>query len=377
MNVIINVESIRYPLTGIGRYTYELTKQLINSEKIDQLHLYSAGRFLEKIPKQPDKSIHNSLKTNTLSQTKIANKIYYSTMSKIRSFGLRKCRNALYHSPNYYLPRFDGPCIATFHDLSTFKWPSCHEPNKLPALQKALADTLQIADRLITDSEFIRHELANFSGISLNKIDAIPLGFSNQFKPRGRDEIDATLQKYNLNYQKYSLFVGTIEPRKNIKNLINAYKKINKKTKNEYPLVIIGHKGWKSEEIHKVICNEEENGWLRYMGYLSDTELPSIYSGARLFIYPSHYEGFGLPIIEAMASGVPIITSNSSCLPEVAHELALMSDPNDVETLYNHIKKGLDDNLWREKSIKLGIEKSNRYSWQRCAEETINSYQLL
>jgi glycosyltransferase involved in cell wall biosynthesis len=138
-------------------------------------------------------------------------------------------------------------------------------------------------------------------------------------------------EAYGLSHGSYSLCVTTIEPRKRIDSLLAAYARLPEKLRVVYPLILVGGKGWRSEHLHQAIDAAANAGWLHYLGFVPEDDLPALYAGARLFVYPSSYEGFGLPVIEAMASGVPVVTSNRSCLPEIASGAAKLVDPDDVE----------------------------------------------
>lgn len=377
MKVILNVEPIRFPLTGIGRYTYELAKALRTSSCIDELKLFSATRFLQELPQSDlkDNPVHGLKRI--VQKSYLAMEAYRLLMPWLRSKALRKHGDYIYHSPNFFLPVFPGRKVATFHDLSPFTWSECHDPVKVRYLQKELRTTLNRADRLITDSEFTRCELAEFSGLAMDKIHAVPLASAPEFQPYPEVDLQPLLKRYQLEYQGYSLFVGTIEPRKNIVTLLDAYARLPVSVRRQWPLILTGYKGWQSEAIHARIKDAERQGWARYLGFLPAEDLPGLYAGARLFAFPSLYEGFGLPVLEAMSSGVPVVCSDSSSLPEVVGSAALMCAPMDVETLAMNLLKGLEDNIWRTQAVTQGLQRSAGFSWERCAQETIAVYQKL
>ncbi|HDV3496975.1 TPA: glycosyltransferase family 4 protein, partial [Escherichia coli] len=181
-------------------------------------------------------------------------------------------------------------------------------------------------------------------------------------------------RKYNLSFKNYTLFIGSIEPRKNISTLLTAYNRLPLSLRQRVPLVISGFKGWNSDDLHKRFMKGEREGWLRYLGFTPYADLPALYAGATTFIFPSIYEGFGLPVLEAMASGTPVVCSNSSSLPEVVGDVALMCDALDVETLTTLIIKSLEDDPWRLWAGEHGIQRASQFSWERCASETITAY---
>lgn len=331
------------------------------------------------IYEQRSKALNDSL--NALKKLVIKIKpirlLYQFIFPRIQQYYLRKFTNYIYHGPNYYLPKFDGKSVVIIYDLSVFSWAWCRPPERVRILQTEIKQSLKRASLLITDSEFVKQELANFSGWSLDKIRVIHLAAADVFKPRPEEETQSVITKYNLNYGEYSLYVGTIEPRKNIATLLDAYENLPLETRKKWPLLIVGFKGWKSEDVHIKMQKGADEGWFKYLGYVEADELPYIYAAARLFIFPSMYEGFGLPVLEAMASGVPVVCSNSSSLPEVVGDAAAMCDPKDVRGLSDLIDVGLSDLSWRNNAVKKGLIQAKKFSWKRCAEETAKVYQEL
>lgn len=374
MNVILSIEAVRFPLTGIGRYSYELAKGLMASDEIDQLKLFSGLRFSSGLPASREASTSVYSLKRVVQRSRLLTALYQTGNPVIRWMTLRGCNDYVYHSPNFFLPPFRGRKIATFHDLSAFNWAECYEPVKVRYLQKGLRHTLDNADALITDSEFTRRELASFSGWSLDKIHAIPLASSPEFYPRGEMQTLPVLKKYGLRYQGYTLYVGTIEPRKNLGRLLDAYARLPLELRRRWPLVLSGYKGWRSEGVHNRVRGAEREGWARYLGYVDAEELPHLYAGARVFVFPSLYEGFGLPVLEAMSSGVPVVCSDSSSLPEVAGGAALMSDPLDVVGMSENIQFCLENDTWRYTAIARGLERARHFSWQACVEDTLAVY---
>ncbi|KMQ75040.1 glycosyltransferase family 4 protein [Marinobacter subterrani] len=374
MKVILSVEPVRFPLTGIGRYAYELAKGMQSSDEIEELKLFSGTRFLPGLPEPASSSGGTHGLKQLVQKSSLAMEAYRLLMPILRKQALKGHEDFIYHGPNFFLPPFPGRKVATFHDLSPFKWAECFDPVKVKYLQREFRKTLDTADALITDSEFTRHELAEFAGWPLEKIHAIPLAAGPEFRPRTESEVRKVLSRYGLTYQGYSLFVGTIEPRKNIIRLLEAYEQLPKSVRQRWPLVLTGYRGWKSDDIHARIKDAEREGWAKYLGFLPAEELPLMYSAARLFVFPSLYEGFGLPVLEAMQSGVPVVCSNQASLPEVVGDAALHKSPDDLVGLADAFSLALGNDEQRKRMISGGLLQAEGFTWGRCVKETVMVY---
>ena len=377
MKVILSIDPVRFPLTGIGRYTYELAKHLKEITEVDDLKFLSGYRFAH-LPEPEQASVTHKGSSTKLRQVVLKNtlsrELYRLVSPLLKQHAIRDYADHVYHGPNFYLPSFKGPSVCTFHDLSIFKWAHCHPPERVRYMRKEIAATLKRADMLITDTETTRQEVAAYFGWPLDKIRAVPLACSADFRPRNEAALSTVLTKHGLTLQGYSLYVGTIEPRKNLDVLLDAYALLPLAVRQQWPLILIGYQGWRSEYLHERIKAAVSEGWVRYLGFVDANELPLLYAGARVFVFPSLYEGFGLPVLEAMASGIPVVCSNASTLPEVAGEAAAMCDPQDVDTLSELINRALQDDNWRERAVKKGLLQAAKFSWKRCATETATVY---
>lgn len=368
MKLILGVDAIRPPLTGIGRYTWELAKHYSTRDHdFDSLRFFASGKWIDN----PSRMLDVAPK---IAQRGLVKKFLRLPASARRWHLRREMSHALFHSPNYFLPETVDGGVVTIHDLSVFKYPETHPAERLRHFEQSFASTLSRASHLITDSEAIREEVATFFGWAKEKITAIHLGVPEEFQPYQAELHVEPLDRLGLNPDSYCLCVSTLEPRKRIDRLLDAYVQLPIKIRSKYQLVLAGSSGWLNDSLQKKIRRGEDEGWLRYLGFVSESSLPALYAGARAFFLPSLYEGFGLPILEALASGVPTLTSNCSSLPEVAGGAAWLVEPDDHDALREGIEKVICDDQWRELARMTGLKVAEEMTWDRCARQTFGVY---
>lgn len=385
MRIILGVDSITRPLTGIGRYAWELAKRLPGSEELRTAIFFAHGKFISREqllgigdesafnPSRVQWSILSSIRRR-LARYHLASSVYGKLMPMVGRMRLHSYSDFLFHSPSYIIPPFDGPSIATIHDLSAFRYPQWQPQSRVSRMNTAIDGTLKRAAHLIADSETVRREIIDYFSWPTEKITAVPLGVDNSFYPLTPDITGPVLGSFGLTHGSYALCIATIEPRKNIDRLIKAFELLPPYLRQNFPLVLVGDIGWNSDVIHKQIDLASRKGWLKYLGYVPESNLPALYSGCRAFLYPSLYEGFGLPLIEAMACGAPVVTSNRSCMPEVAGDAGLLVDPEDVLSIAEGIERVLADEKWRSFAITLGIERTRTMTWDVTAQKTVKVY---
>ncbi len=374
MRVIFNVDAISAPLTGIGRYALELANGLAGHAAIEELRLYSAVRWVDDPAEALSSNrIFASLRQNLPFKTR-ALEIYAGMRNVLFRAHTRKLRGFLLHTPNYILMPFDGPCVTTVHDLSAFNYPDTHPPERVRFLERHLPRSLERADRVLADSQFIAAEIHDKLGVSREKLRVVPLGVDPKYHPRDAAELAGAMQRHGLAAGGYLLVVATQEPRKNLVRLARAYARLPASLRAQHPLVIVGARGWLNAELEKALAPLEAGGSIRRLGYVSEDDLPLIYAGARAFAFPSLYEGFGLPVLEALASGIPVLTSNVSSLPEVCAGIALCIDPLDESLLAEGLQRLLEDEAWRLQAAAGGMRHAARFPWSRCVDETVAVY---
>lgn len=233
------------------------------------------------------------------------------------------------------------------------------------------------AAKILAVSQTTKDDLVRVYKTDPNKIIVTHLGLKEDFRPMKYEEAQPVLDKYNLVYQKYILFVGTIQPRKNIIRLVEAYKKINRQNHVEEKLVIAGGRGWLWEPILKKVKMVGLDGSTKYLDYVPKEDLPYLYAGAKLLTLPALYEGFGFPPLEAMASGVPVVVSNISSLPEIVGDVGVLVDPNSVDSIAEGLLKVLMDQNLRNDMIRRGLERAKQFTWENTARKTLEVFESL
>lgn len=379
IDLILGADSIGAPLTGIGRYAFELARALPHHPGIERVRYFSLGRWVgwQSLQSADSTSAPQRSLRSTLASNRAAVHAYRLLMPALQRLRLRGQGAAIYHAPDYFVPPFAGASVATVHDLSHHIHPEFHPLARIAYMRRALPASLRRTTHVITVSESTRRDLIACQGYPADRITAIALGASPSFRPHSPAELAPTLQRLGLQSQGYSLYVGTVEPRKNLDRLLTAYENLPQSLRTQYPLVMAGGPGWSAEHTHQRMARAANAGWLHYLRYIPQAELPALYAGARLFVYPSLYEGFGLPVLEAMASGTPVITSSTSSLPEVAGLAALQIHPLDTAALGTAVAKGLQDDVWRARASHAGLKRARQFSWQRCVQQTVQVYQRL
>ena len=368
----LNGAALLSPLTGIGQYTKSLAENLIASGEID-LNIFYVARWSKEVRTEPFPSL-GPIKTFI---KKVVPHPYLVSRAlqgwKFHS-GAQDRHVSIYHEPNFLPLRFAGPTVVSIHDLSWIRFPETHPKERVAIMNRILPFALERVQHVITDSEFIRREVIAEFGVSADRVTTTLLAPRSMFKPRDEAMCATTLSKYNLQQRGYFLVVGTLEPRKNVETAVRAHADLPEAIRRRFPLVLVGMRGWLTSRLEGELKAPVERAEVRPLGFVTDDQLADLYSGAIALIYPSLYEGFGLPPLEAMACGTPVIISNVSSLPEVAGNAAVMHDPMDIDALRNAMTRFIEDReFWLQKAA-ASLKQSALFSWERCAKETIAVY---
>lgn len=270
------------------------------------------------------------------------------------------------------IPSYAKKRVLLIADMSFKKYPQFTERKNLNFLNRNVGTAIKRSDRIITISENAKKEICDFYKVPSEKVDVVYPGCPKSIKKiDDLDLIEELKNKLGVE-KKYILFVGTLEPRKNLKRLVEAYDLLGDKLKQEYQLVLCGGKGWYYDEIFDIVREHQLEKHIIFTGYASESDLSLWYSGASALVYPSFYEGFGIPVLEAFTCGIPVVCSNTSSLPEVGGDAVVYCDPNNIENIRDSIKNILEDDGLRKTNIQRGYDQLKQFSWDDSAKRILN-----
>lgn len=279
----------------------------------------------------------------------------------------------LLHVPGFDAPLWKPcPVVLTVHDLIGMLFPRNLPPVSRLYWANWLPFTIRFADVVLADSECTRRDIARLLRLPPERIEVIPLGVDERFAPQSRGDIEGCRAQYALP-EHFVLYVGTIEPRKGVDILIDAFAKVARRLPHH--LVITGKRGWYWEPVSRRAAASAVGDRIHFLDYLADEDLPALYAAASVFVFPSRYEGFGLPVLEAMACGAPVVCSSASSLPEVAGQAALLVSPGQPEALAEAIEAVLDDSALREGLREKGLRRARNFTWEKTARATLRVYE--
>ena len=349
-------------MDGIGWFTYETVKRMSQNHPEHEFVLI----FDRKIPEKFQFSSNVSLKTLS-PQARIP--ILWTTWFQfsLPRF-LKKIKADLFISPEGWIPlNLDIPTLVVIHDLNFEHHPENIIPSHRNHLLKYFPKYAEKASRIATVSEFSQQDISECYNVPLEKIDVVYNGVGDKFKPLSREEIKLVQQRIS-DGSPYFLFVGTLHPRKNLENLFKAFEIFKKENKSSYKLVVAGNKKWWPKKLDRLYQQLNCRNDIIFTGRLSEEELAEVMASAAALTYVPHFEGFGIPLLEAMKSEVPIITSNTSSMPEVAGEAAVYCDPFDVQSIAGAMDQLVSSHTLGIDLVRIGRERVFKFSWDKTAE---------
>ncbi|HEX8072003.1 MAG TPA: glycosyltransferase family 1 protein [Pyrinomonadaceae bacterium] len=364
MRIGIDGIPLATPKTGIGHYTFELAQGLAR--------LAPSAEFELVAPVALD--LGAGLPPNLRAVYQPVNAISRRWWTVGLPLYARRERLALYHGTNYNVPLWQRcPTVVTVHDLSLLLHSDTHREDLVRRARRRLPTMTRIAARVVTDSEAVKREIHEHLGVPAEKIVAVPLAPRRVFRPVAAAEARAACRRLGVE-DEFILFVGTVEPRKNLLTLVRAFAELTRATDLRPQLVIAGQKGWLTEELDAYVERSALKERILFTGYVADEDLRALYTACRVAVYPSLYEGFGLPPLEAMACGAPVVTSRIPVIEETSAGVARLVAPTDVEELTAALVELLTDEGARAQMSEAGLRRAAEYTWERTAAATLAVY---
>jgi len=376
MRIGIDYTSAARQSAGIGRFTRELIRAALALDEDNDYRLLVAGR-------QPVAEAHlpRASRRYRLVQTPISERNLVRLWHRLQiplPVEVFLGRVDIFHSPDFVLPPVARAVkVLTIHDLSFLRVPECADPRLRWYLGQVVPRSVRRADFLLADSESTRRDLVELLGVPPDRVQVIYGGVDAMFAPvEDAEALRRAREKYARG-RPFILAVGTLEPRKNYPTLIRAFARARQAARLPHALVIVGRKGWVYEPIFAAVDDLGLHDEVIFPGFVPDEELPALYNAADVLVTPSFYEGFGLPALEAMACGTPVIVSDVSSLPEVVGEAGVRIDPRDEAGLAEAIVRVVGDSALRAGLREAGLRRAREFTWDRAARELLGVYARL
>jgi len=370
MRVGLDGYSLAEPRTGVGHYTLELARALASNSPSDHFELIS--------PAPLDPAVLKELDHAGLANLSVTNPKSNSIRRRWWAVGLplyaRQASFDLFHGTNFELPLWASRRnVVTIHDLSVMLYPQTHRSRLVRRARRRLPLAMRLADRIITPTESVRREVCEYLSVEPAKVRAVHSAPRAGFQPLPPAEAARIREQLGVE-EEFLLFVGTLEPRKNLPTLVKAFEKILGETSLRPQLVIAGAEGWLMEGFLASLKDRVNSKHVCLTGYLPDAHLCALYSSCRLFIYPSVYEGFGFPPLEAMTCGAPVIASLIEALQETLGSAACFVEPLDPDALAANIVELWKDPAKRQQMSASGQRHALGFSWEATARQTLDVY---
>jgi alpha-1,3-rhamnosyl/mannosyltransferase len=384
MRIVVNLLPTLKAKTGVGHYAARLFAALHGELRPDALHGFPDGRLAETVRtlhRRGGGSIgsgHRSVILGAMSAT--AKGVLRAVGRGYLGWAFRAaCRRQaydLYHEPNFIPFHSRIPTVVTVHDLSVILHPEWHPADRVRHHERRFRDGLAAAHHVITVSNFVRRQVIKHLGVAARRVTAVPNGVGPEYFAAGAADAQQARQALRLP-PTYLLGVGTIEPRKNVLTLLRAYCALSEDLRRRCPLVLAGGWGWKSADIADYFRCDAAGKGVMHLGYTDDSLLPGLYAGARALVFPSYYEGFGLPPLEMLACGGTVLASNAEAVSEVLGRHAHYVDARDVDGWRDALTRAIVDDDWLAELRHGGREHARHFSWERCARETAAVYRSI
>lgn len=400
MHIGIDGIPLATPKTGIGHYTFELAQGLAQELPQDEIQLITPVPVLQEemtaraavdaaevddaeeivdaetssveTINEPSQLLPPNLRTV---QPKVSTlRKHWWTIGLPLHIRSSEPPVRLFHGTNYSIPLWDRcRTVVTIHDLSLLLHSSTHEAHLVKRARRRLPTMVRFATQIITDTEAVKKEICEHLDVRPEKVSVVPLAPRRVFHPIPPEETIETRRRLGVE-DDFILFVGTVEPRKNLITLVRAFAELLRETELRPQLVVAGREGWLTEELHAYLKESAAGERVLFTGYISDEELRELYSSCRVCAYPSVYEGFGLPPLEAMACGAPVITSRIPVIMESVEQAARLIEPTDANALTRELIEMLTNEGVRRHFSEAGLKQAAQFTWERTARMTLDVY---
>jgi glycosyltransferase involved in cell wall biosynthesis len=358
------------PRTGIGHYTFELARELARASPTDEFELISPAPFAPSLLEEIDRTWPANVRAINPPSTVLRRRWWAIGLPLY----LRRASLDIFHGTNYEAPFWNrGRTVVTIHDLSLLLHADKHEARLARRARRRLPLVARSAAMIITATESVKREICEHLRVPAERVAVTPYAPRRTFRPIPTEQTTETRRRLGVE-DEFILFVGTIEPRKNLLALVQAFKEVLRHTPLSPQLVIAGRKGWLNDELDSFIQRAGINDRLLLTGYLTEEDLAALYSSCRLCVYPSLYEGFGLPPLEAMACGAPVITSNIQTIVETVGTAARLISPTNVQAIALAITELLRDDAERRRLSSAGLARAAQFTWEKTAHLTREVY---
>jgi alpha-1,3-rhamnosyl/mannosyltransferase len=392
MRVLVNGLAAAGPMTGIGHYTKQLLRCLHEQAAPEEIHSFPNRWLCQTRSLWSHLRSHFERESRPLATTAIPvppPKIGWprGALRRLRSSGqwllARHFRNTwqsggfnLYHEPNYIPFPSDLPTVATIHDLSVLLHPEWHPADRVAHFERRFLHGLTQCVHFLAISEHARQEIIRTLNLPPEQVTRTYMGIRPGLMPLPEEEVRSVLRRLGLP-PRYLLFVGTIEPRKNVGMLLRVYGSLPRELRERCPLVLAGGWGWNAGDVARSLEDEGRSLGVMHLGYVADPYLPALYNGARALVYPSLYEGFGLPPVEMMACGGAVLASTAGALVETVGEWAHLVDPGDRDGWREALIRVIEDDDWWYSLRRGVVEAASSFTWEQCAADTLKVYRAL
>ncbi|MEB2346802.1 MAG: glycosyltransferase family 1 protein [Deltaproteobacteria bacterium] len=373
--VVLHARVLWRPLTGVGHYASQLLRALAELAPPDlEVRAFpgpARGRERALAPVSRAPAPFRRRWPATERTRDVARRLLeppYEALYRWRTRGFD-----LYHEPNHVPVATRVPTVTTVHDVSVLTHPEWHPAHRVHWYERHFERGRRQTCRFLAVSEFTKRELVERLGVPADRIDVTLQAARPGFVPRPPEASERQAVALEIP-ARFFLFVGTLEPRKNLAMLADAHARLPAELRRRHPLVLAGARGWDDEALRERLRLRQDAGEVRVLGYVDDETLAGLYGRCTALVWPSLYEGFGLPPLEAMACGAATITSNAASLPEVVGEGGVLLDPHDLPGWTDAMRRMAEDAAWREQWRHLGPRQAARFSWRRCAEQTAAAY---